>query len=94
MNRGLLARIKVIITAAPTYLTMAAVVVGILADELSKTVPDGWQDNVVQIGGAIVAVLGAAIAIIRRVTPVLESQRGILPQPLPAPQFVPIDKEG
>lgn len=77
--KKLLARARVILTAAPTYLVAAGAVVTIVADEVSKLLPPGWQDNAAQIAGAAVGILGAAVAIIRRVTPVLPAERGILP---------------
>lgn len=76
--KKLLARTRVLLTAAPTYLVAAYAVVSIVTEEISKVVPSGWQDNAVQIGGAIVGILGAALAIVRRVTPVLPAERGIL----------------
>ena len=76
----LLARIRVLLTAAPTWLAGAAVVVGAVSDEVAKAVPDGWQDNVIAIGGPVLAVIGAATAIVRRVTPVFGADRGLLPR--------------
>lgn len=73
------ARLKVILSEVTTYLVAAGAVVGIVADEVGQVLPAGWQDNAVQIGGAVVGVIGAAVAIIRRVTPVLPADRGILP---------------
>lgn len=77
--KNLLARLSVIFTAAPTYLVAAGAVVAIVSDEVSKVLPSGWQDNALQIGGAIAGILAAAVSIIRRVTPVLPHERGILP---------------
>lgn len=75
----LLARVRVILRAAPTYLVAASAVVSIVVEEIADELPSGWQDNAVGIGGKIVAVLGAAVLIIRRVTPVVAAERGILP---------------
>lgn len=75
----LVARVKVLLKAAPTYLVAAGAVVTIVADEVAKALPTGWQDNALQIGGAVVPVIAAATAIVRRVTPVVEHQRGLLP---------------
>lgn len=74
-------RIRVVLSAAVTYLTVAAVVIGIFAEEIGNVfnLPDSVSNIVVGVLGAI----GVAIAIIRRVTPVLPSQRGILPPPAP-----------
>lgn len=77
----LLARIKVLLKAAPTYLAAAGVLVAILADEIGKLAPSGWQDNAVQILGSLAGIIAAATAIVRRVTPVLPKQRGLLTGP-------------
>lgn len=77
--KNLLKRARVILTAAPTYLVAAGAVVAVVADEVSKVLPTGWQDNAAQISGAILGIIGAATAIVRRVTPVLPHERGILP---------------
>lgn len=77
--KKLLKRARVILTAAPTYLVAAGAVVSIVADEVSKVLPAGWQDNAAQLAGAAVGIIGAAVAIVRRVTPVLPHERGILP---------------
>jgi len=79
--KNLIARARVILTAAPTYLVAAGAVVSVVSSEVSKVLPSGWQDNALQIGGAIGAIIGAAIAIVRRVTPVLVSERGLLSPP-------------
>lgn len=75
----LIKRIRVLLTAAPTYLAGAAVVVAAVSDEVAKAVPDGWQDNVVAIGAPVLAALAAVTAIVRRVTPVFGAARGLLP---------------
>ncbi len=77
--KKLLARARVILTAAPTYLVAAGTVVAMVADEVSKVLPAGWQDNAAQAAGFVLGIIGAAIAIVRRVTPVLPAERGILP---------------
>lgn len=78
--KKLAARIRVILTAAPTWLVFAALTVQIVTEEISKILPAGWAARVVAIGGAVGAIIGAAIAIIRRVSPVLPAERGILPR--------------
>lgn len=87
--KNLLARARVILTAAPTYLVAAGAVVSIVADEVSKILPAGWQDNAAQIAGAVAGVIGAAVLIVRRVTPVLVEERGLLSPPKPAPPVEP-----
>lgn len=74
-----IARIKVIAGAAVTWLVAASTTVTIFSDEIVKVVPDQAQ-GIGSVSLKIVAWLGAAIAIIRRVTPVIPEDRGILPQ--------------
>jgi hypothetical protein len=76
---NLLKRIRVLLSAAPTYLAGAAVVVAAVSDEVAKAVPEGWQDNVVSVGAPILAGLAAITAIVRRVTPVFAEHRGLIP---------------
>lgn len=76
---ALLDRLLVILRAAPTYLTALALVAGILVDELGDIA--GIPAVVVQTIAAVAAGLAVAITIIRRVTPVLDSARGLLPPP-------------
>lgn len=77
----LIARIKVLLNAAPTYLAAAGVIIAIVADEVGKLAPSGWQDNAVQILGALAGVVAAATAIVRRVTPVAPADRGLIVPP-------------
>lgn len=79
-------RAKVIGSSAVTYLTAASAVVVILAEEIAKVLPSGYSDDVGRWAIVVVAVIAAAIAIIRRVTPVIPSDRGILPVPPVTPQ--------
>lgn len=67
----------VVLKAAPTYLVALATIVGIFVDELAEIGP--LPPIVMTILLSLVAVIGAAVTIIRRVTPVLESARGIMP---------------
>lgn len=69
-------RIKVVMSAAVTYLTTAAVILGIFNEELGSItqLPD-WVGQV--LAGAI-SVIGVAVVIIRRVEPVIPTRRGIL----------------
>lgn len=70
MNEAL-ARIKVILTAAPTYLTALAVAASVFAQEVGPGPVAEWA---VTIG----AWLTSAVVIIRQVTPVAKDERGIL----------------
>lgn len=80
--KDLAAKAKVILTALPTYLTTAAVIVTVFAEEIAKAFPDKAV-TVVHVLLIVLADLSAAVAIIRRVTPVLEHQIGLLPQAPP-----------
>lgn len=80
-------KIKVVATSLPTWLAIASAVISQVADELIKVLPDEIDAQVVTISGQLVAWLAAAGAIvagavltIRRLTPVPEAERGILPQ--------------
>ena len=80
------ARLKVILGSWVTYLTAASSVVVILADEIAKVLPAGYADDVGRWGLVAVAVIGAIVSIIRRVTPVIPEDRGILPVPPVIPE--------
>jgi hypothetical protein len=73
----MIARLKVILTAAPTYLTSAAAIVTIFASEIAEIIP-GQAEGITEGAVVVVGVLTVAINIIRRVTPVLPSERGLL----------------
>jgi hypothetical protein len=73
-----LARIRALLTAAPTWITSAAAVVVILRDTIAEHFP-GAADDVVAIATPVLAVLVAAHQIVRRVSPVLKAERGLLP---------------
>lgn len=81
--KNIIARVRVVLQAAPTYLVAASTIVAIATEEIAQELPEGWQDNAVAIGGKVVAIIGAAVLIIRRVTPVIAEHRGLLPPPPP-----------
>lgn len=74
----LIQRAVIVAKAVPTYLVAASLVVSVATQEISEELTGDAAQNVVRIGGKIVAWLGAAIAIIRRSTPVIKAQRGLL----------------
>ena len=76
-----LTRVKVVLGNVSTWLIGASAVVAIFAEEIVAFLPDEWDGSVTQAAVVIVAVLTAAVNIIRRVTPVIDSQRGLLPVP-------------
>lgn len=73
----LLARIRVVLTAAPTYLVAASTVVTVLREEIVAAFP-GTAEEIGAVAVPVLATLSAAVAIIRRVTPVIPEERGIL----------------
>lgn len=75
----LIARARVVVRAAPTWLTAVSVVLTAAAREISTVAPDGGEDVVRWLVTAA-AWLASAVAIIRRVTPVPAQERGVLPK--------------
>jgi hypothetical protein len=76
----LTARIRVVLTAAVTWLILAATVLGIIAANLQPfTDGNPAVARVVAFIAAIVAVIAVIVRIISQVTPVLHSARGLLP---------------
>ncbi len=73
-----LKRVAIVAKAVPTYLVAAALVVSIATQEISEELDGDAKQQVVRIGGKVAAWLGAAVAIIRRSTPVIKAQRGLL----------------
>lgn len=73
------ARLRVILTAAVTWLLVAQATLVGFADQLGPFIPTPWADRVNAALISALAVIAAIITIIRRVTPVLPSERGILP---------------
>lgn len=72
-------RIVVILKAAPTWLVAASTFIAIFSEEIVAVLPDSLDATVAEWTTIAVGWLGAAIVIIRRVTPVLPDERGILP---------------
>ena len=75
------ARIVVILKAAPTWLIAASTIITIASEEIVKILPDNLDITATRYATAALGALGAAIVLIRRLTPVLPDERGILPQP-------------
>lgn len=72
-------RLRVILTAAVTWLLVAQAALVAFADQIGPLLPTPWADRINAFIISAVAVIVAVIAIIRRVTPVLPEERGILP---------------
>lgn len=75
---GFLARVRTVLTAAPTYLTALAVIISIFSEEISTLLPEGPAGQVSHWAVVAVGWLGAAVTIIRRVTPVIPDERGLI----------------
>lgn len=76
--RNLIDRIVVLLKAAPTYLTAVALIAGVLLEQLPE-LPFGLPGWVTPALAGVIATIGVATVIVRRVTPVLEDARGLLP---------------
>lgn len=74
-----IARVKVVLAAAVTWIVVASTVVTLASDEIAKVLPAGDAETVGAVATKIVTVLLTVVAIIRRVQPVLPAERGILP---------------
>ena len=73
-----LARVRVLLTAAPTYISTATALVVIFRDEIGRMFP-GASDEIAAWSVTVLAVLAGAANIVRRVAPVLPAERGLLP---------------
>lgn len=68
----------VLAKALPTYLAIAAAVIPVLASSIADVVPNGWEDDVVRWGLTAAGIITAVTQVVKRVTPVLKHQQGIL----------------
>jgi len=75
------ARLRVLLNAAPTYLVAAAIVVTAVSSEIADAFPGNAATVVTKIAGYLLAGIGAATGIVRRVTPVLPAERGLITPP-------------
>jgi hypothetical protein len=86
---GLIARIRVLGTAVNTWLVAAALIAPIIIGEVAEELPSDKAEVFTKWGSKVVSWIGAAIAIVRRSTPVIKSQRGLL-APEPGTPVVPM----
>lgn len=75
----LAAKIKVIAQASVTVLTLVMAVLITVADQIGDVLPNSTGEAIATWLIRIVAWIAGAVSIIRRVTPVDEDERGILP---------------
>ncbi len=73
------ARLVVLARAVPTWATIAALAAPIVADEAARVLPAPWSERVTAVALSFAGVCTAIVTVVRRVTPVLEHERGILP---------------
>lgn len=73
----LIARLKVFFGALPTWLVIASAVITIFSEEIASVLPAGPGETIGRIAVILLAVIGAALNIVRRVTPVIAAQRGL-----------------
>lgn len=76
-------RVVVVLKAAPTYLVAISTAITIFSEEIAALLPETLDLTVAKYATIAVGFIGAVIAIIRRVTPVLPQERGLLPGPPP-----------
>ncbi len=75
----IIARIKVVLKAAVTWLIFAGILLSQLATQVGDLGPIGA--DVAKWAGIALGWIASAVLVIRRVTPVLDTaERGILPQ--------------
>lgn len=79
----LFARSRVLLSAAVTWITLAGAIVAIVLAELAPYADRPAVEWSIRILGGAATVLAVSASIVRRVTPVLPAERGILPPPPP-----------
>lgn len=70
-------KIKAVLTSIITWLTITQAALVIAADEIGKAFADGSAATVISVIVRAIAIVGSVISLIRRLTPVLPSQRGL-----------------
>lgn len=76
-------KITNVLTSIVTWITLGIAIIAIVAEELVKVFPEDGQ-TVAAFLLRLIVILGGILAMIRRVTPVLRSQRGLtLPKDAP-----------
>jgi len=88
----ILTRIKVVLSAAPTYLVLASTAITATSGEIAAQLP-GYADLITRISAPVLSALAVAIIIVRSVTTVLPEHRKLtsnvpyapVPEPAPAP---------
>lgn len=76
-----LLKIKTLLTSFVTYAVMGSAVLTVVSEQLPSAAGTIAK---------IIAVLGSAVSIVRRVTPVIEAERGLSPVDYPTPTKTPV----
>lgn len=84
-------RAQVLATSALSWLTAIAAVLAVVAQQLNTIA--GVPQSVCRAVASAIAVLGAIILQVRRVTPVADADKGLLPPKGPAVEAVPNDPD-
>lgn len=89
---NLYTRVRVVLTAAPTYLVAASTAIAAASQELSTLLPDDAA-VIVRYVAPVLAGLAVAVTLVRSVTKVLPEHIGLLSNvpyaPVPEPAVVP-----
>jgi hypothetical protein len=80
-----LAKVKIVLTAIPTYGAAAVAVLTVISTSVVPLLPVGVGVKVAAWIAAALGVIQAVVAVVKRVTPVEEADRGILP-PVAVPE--------
>jgi len=74
-----LARVRVVLSALPTWLAVAALAAPIVAQEAASFLPSPVSDRVTAVALTAVAVITALLNVIARVKPVVDkAEQGLL----------------
>jgi hypothetical protein len=80
---ALFRRVRVVLTALPTWLGAVSLAAPIVAQQIATVFPHG-AEHVVSVVVTAGGVATAAVTVIRRLTPVPADQQGLLPPEPPA----------
>lgn len=73
----LIRKARTVLTALPTFLAVVALVAPIVAEEAAQVLPAPWSERVTAVALTVAAVAAAVVQVVRRVTPVIDSARGL-----------------
>lgn len=76
---ALIARARTLLTAANTYLTLAAAALPMVVAFLTDDVGLAEDHDIIRWSATVASVLGVAILVVRRAAEVIPADRGLLP---------------